>query len=103
MYLLISLSFLSMSLFCLAMDKHRDDIISVELSPYLCYFFRPLAWGVLIITFYFSGQLYGWSIGPAVFFGALAGGLLPLIFLLTYRAKIIPLIAIVLPIMAYAI
>jgi hypothetical protein len=92
-----------MSFFCLAMEKHREDIITAKLSPYLCYLFRPIAWILLLINFYISGQLYGWSIGPAVFFGALAGSLIPLILLLTYQAKIIPVVAITLPIVAYII
>jgi hypothetical protein len=87
-----------MSCFCLAMEKHRENIITAELSPYLCVLFKPISWVLLIITFYISGQLYGWSIGPAVFFGALAGSLIPLILLLTYHAKVIPVVALFLPI-----
>ncbi|MEI6894545.1 MAG: DUF3325 domain-containing protein [Colwellia sp.] len=101
MGVLLSLSFITMSCFCLAMEKHRKQIIMVELNACLSCFFRPLAWVLLISTFYMSSQLYGWTIGPVVFFGMLIGSLVPLILLLTYRAKAIPLVAILLPIVVY--
>ena len=93
MILLISLSFISMSLFCLAMKKHRKKLITQKLSPKVCRLFKPLAWLLLVFTLYISIGLYGWSIGPAVFIGALSGSLLPLILLLTYRAKMVPWLA----------
>jgi hypothetical protein len=89
-----------MVLFCLAMDKHRDQVLEKELPLILVRFFRPLAWCILIIIFYFSAQLYGWSIGPAVFFGALTIALLMLILLLTYKAKVVPALAAILPLSA---
>lgn len=97
MLLLISLNFSAMMLFCLAMEKHRQQVIAKEFPQFLSRFFRPLAWLLLIITFDISGKLYGWSIGPAIFFGALTAALLPLILLLTYRAKAVPVLAIILP------
>lgn len=98
MTLLLCLSFASMTLFCLAMDKHRKQIISRELPANLVKSFKPLAWVMTLVTFMLSIELYAWSIGPAVFFGALGGALLGLILLLTYYAKSVPLLAISLPI-----
>lgn len=100
MILLMCLSFTAMVLFCLAMEKHREQVIDIELPQFLSRAFRPLAWLLVMVTFYISGELYGWSIGPAVFFGALTAALLPLILLLTYQAKIVPILALVLPIVA---
>ena len=82
------------------MDKHRDQILEKELPLLLVRSFRPLAWFLLIIIFYFSAQIYGWSIGPAVFFGALTIALLILILLLTYQAKVVPTLAAILPLSA---
>ncbi|MGV2872708.1 DUF3325 domain-containing protein [Colwellia sp. E150_009] len=106
MILLMSLCFVSMSLFCLAMDKHRKQILSpkfinVQLPNILVLSFKPLAWLMLLITLTISVEQYGWSIGPAVFFGALSGCLLPLILLLTYRANLIILVSILLPIFLF--
>ena len=56
--------------------------------------FRPLAWLALIFSAYLSVALFGWSIGPALLFGALTMATLLLILLLTYRAKIVPQLAI---------
>ena len=97
MLLLMSLSFTSMVLFCLAMPKHREQVLSNELPALLVVSFRPFAWILLIITFFINVEFYGWSIGPALFFGVLSASLLPLILLLTYRPKIVPLLAIILP------
>ena len=101
MIVLLSLSFTTMTLFCLAMAKHRKQIVSIELPRLVTACFRPLAWFMLLITVYLSVTFYGWSIGPAVFFGALSGSLVPLILLLTYRATIIPLLAVILPVISY--
>jgi len=100
MILLMSLSFLAMVLFCLAMEKHRQQVINSELPPFLIHSFRPLAWLLLIITFYISGEIYGWSIGPAVYFGALTAALFSLILLLTYQARIVPLLSLISPLIA---
>ncbi|MFT4724798.1 MAG: hypothetical protein ACJA0T_000265 [Colwellia sp.] len=94
MVLLLSLSFVTMTLFCLAMEKHRKQIFLTESPRFVKACFRPLAWLMLLITVYLSVSLYGWSIGPAVFFGALSGSLVPLIFLITFRANFIPLLAV---------
>jgi len=91
-----------MVLFCLAMEKHRQQLTDKEFPQFLSRSFRPLAWLLLIITFYISGKLYGWSIGPAAFFAALTAALLPLILLLTYRAKVVPIVAIILPLVTCA-
>jgi len=100
MLLLICLGFSTMVLFCMAMEKHRQQVINSEVPQYLSNSFRPMAWLLLVITFYMSGDLYGWSIGPAVFFGALTAALLALILLLTYKAEVVPLLAIILPLAA---
>jgi len=102
MLLLICLSFSAMVLFCLAMEKHRQRVTDKALPPFLSHSFKPLAWLILVIAFYISGKLYGWSIGPAVFFGALTAALLPLILLLTYRAKVVLIVAIALPLIICA-
>lgn len=101
MMLLLSLSFVTMTLFCLGMEKHRKQIISLALPWFVNACFRPLAWLMLLLSFSVSIELYGWSIGPAVFFGGLSACLLPLILLLTYRATIIPVLIIVQPIIYY--
>lgn len=100
MLLLICFCFPAMVFFCLAMGKHREQVLEKELPLFLVRSFKPLAWFLLIIIFYFSAQLYGWSIGPAVFFGALTVALLVLILLLTYKAKIVPVLAAILPLSA---
>jgi len=100
MLFLICFSFSTMVIFCLAMDKHCDQILEKELPLFIVRAFRPLAWLFLIIIFYFSAQLYGWSFGPAVFSGALTVALLMLILLLTYIAKIVPVLAAILPLSA---
>ncbi len=102
MLLLMALSFSAMVLFSMAMEKHRQQVITKELPAFLSRSFRPLAWLLLIITFYISGKLYGWSIGPAIFFGVLTAALLPLILLLTYRAKAVPILALILPLVTCA-
>lgn len=100
MLFLVCFSFSAMVLFCLAMDKHRDQVLEKELPLLLVRSFRPLAWLFFIISFYFSALLYGWSIGPAVFFGALTVALLMLILMLTYIAKVVPALAAILPLSA---
>ena len=104
MILLMSLCFVSMTLFCLAMEKHRKQILSpilakFNLSNMVVISFRPFAWLLLLIALNISVEQYGWSIGPAVFFGVLSGCLLPLILLLTYRANLIILVSLFVPIM----
>jgi len=98
MLVLISLSFSTMVLFCLAMAKHREQVLQREISTLSVTFFRPLAWVLLAFTAYMSINMFGWSIGGAVLFGALMVASLLLILLLTYQATIIPHIAIVLSI-----
>ena len=100
MLVLTSLCFTVMVLFCLAMTKHRQQVIAHEVSILAVGFFRPLAWLLLSFTAYISIELYGWSIGPALLFGALTMATLLLILLLTFRAKIVPPLAIVISIMA---
>ena len=100
MLVLTSLCFIAMVLFCLAMTKHREQVIVHEVSILAVRFFRPLAWSLLSFTAYLSVELYGWSIGPALLFGALTIATLLLILLLTYRAKIVPKLAIVMSLMA---
>ena len=56
MLLLTSLSFLTMVLFCMAMEKHREQVIDRELPQFILRAFRPLAWVLLTITFYLSAQ-----------------------------------------------
>jgi len=94
MLLLTSLSFLVMVLFCLAMDKHRKQVFVQTMPKIATSLFRPLAWLVLLFTAYLSVALFGWSIGPALLFGALTMATLLLILALTYRAKIVPRLAI---------
>ena len=95
MFVLTSLSFLAMVLFCLAMDKHRKQVLEQKVSTIAVRFFRPTAWLMLIFTTYLSVEQFGWSIGVAVLFGALTIATLVLILLLTYRAKIVPQVAII--------
>jgi hypothetical protein len=95
-----------MTLFCLAMEKHRKQILSpilakFNLSNMVVISFRPFAWLLLLIALNFSVEQYGWSIGPAVFFGVLSACLLPLILLLTYRANLIILVSMLLPIISF--
>ena len=100
MLVLTSLCFTAMVLFCLAMTKHREQVIVHEVSILTVRFFRPLAWSLLSFTAYLSVDMYGWSIGPALLFGALTIAILLLTLLLTYRAKIVPKLAIVMSLMA---
>lgn len=100
MLVLTSLNFAAMVLFCLAMTKHREVVLEQRISNLVVKFFKPLAWTLLTLTAYLSTHLYGWSIGPALFFGSLTVAILALILLLTYQVKKVPLIAIVLPLMA---
>ncbi|AAZ24950.1 DUF3325 domain-containing protein [Colwellia psychrerythraea] len=93
MFLLTSLSFLVMVLFCLAMNKHREQVLTKTLPKVAILLFRPLAWLALLFIAYLSVALFGWSIGPAFLFGALTMATLLLIMVLTYRAKIIPQLA----------
>lgn len=93
MLLLTSLSFLVMVLFCLAMEKHRKQVLVQKMPKVAILLFRPLAWLVLFLTAYLSVTLFGWSIGPAFLFGALTMATLLLIMVLTYRAKIVPQLA----------
>ena len=97
----MSLNFFTMTLFCMAMEKHREQVTDTALPQWIVRSFRPLAWLGLAITFYISADLYGWSIGPAVFFGALSAALLCLILLLTYQARLVLSVALVLPLFAY--
>ena len=94
MFLLISLSFLSMTLFCLAVTKHRQKILDIDIPKSTVNCLRPLGWVLTLVTAYVSCQNYGWSIGLAVYSGALTAGLIPLIYLITYLPKIIPILAI---------
>ena len=94
MLLLTSLSFLVMVLFCLAMEKHRKQVFVQTMPKVAILLFRPLAWLALIFSAYLSVALFGWSIGPALLFGALTMATLLLILLLTYHAKIVPQLAI---------
>lgn len=94
MLLLTCLSFLAMVFFCLAMNKHREQVLTKTLPKVVTSLFRPLAWLVLLFTAYLSVALFGWSIGPALLFGALTMATLLLILALTYRAKIVPRLAI---------
>ncbi|PKG85080.1 hypothetical protein CXF85_05600 [Colwellia sp. 75C3] len=96
MLLLSSLCFTAMALFCLAMSKHRQQIIAQEVPKLVVRFFRPAAWLLLTFTAYLSVELFGWSIGPALLFGALTMAILLLTLLLTYQAKIVPQLAILL-------
>jgi hypothetical protein len=93
MFLLTNLSFLTMVLFCLAMDKHRKQVLVQTMPKVAILLFRPLAWLVLFLTAYLSVTLFGWSIGPAFLFGALTMATLLLILVLTYRATIVPQLA----------
>ncbi len=97
MFVITSLSFSAMVLFCLAMDKHRKQVLEQKISILAVRFFRPIACLILFFTAYLSVQQFGWSIGLAVLFGALTISTLVLILLLTYRAKVVPKVAVVLP------
>ena len=66
MLLLTSLCFTAMVLFCLAMSKHRQQIIEREVPNVVVRFFRPTAWLLLTCTAYLSIELFGWSIGSAL-------------------------------------
>jgi len=96
MLIITSLSFLAMVLFCLAMDKHREQILDKCIASTVVGFCRPTAWLVLLSTTYLSVESFGWSIGVAVLFGALTIATLLLILLLTYRAKTVPPVAVLL-------
>ncbi|OUR82571.1 hypothetical protein A9Q75_05880 [Colwellia psychrerythraea] len=100
MFVLISLCFSVMVLFCLAMKKHREQVLTQTVPNLVVLFFRPLAWLLLLLTAYLSVELFGWSIGLALLFGALTIATLLLTLLLTYRANIVPRLAIALPFMA---
>jgi len=100
MFLLISLCFAAMVLFCLAMHKHRKQVIDKKLPHLVVYCLKPLAWLLLLLAAYVSVELFGWSIGPALLFGALTVAILLLTLLLTYRAKIVLPLAAVLSLMA---
>lgn len=100
MLLLTSLCFTAMVFFCLAMSKHRQQILVQEVPNVVVRFFRPAAWLLLTFTAYLSVELFGWSIGPALLFGALTIAILLLTLLLTYRAKIVPPVVVFLPLVA---
>lgn len=93
MMLLMGFSFVGMTLFCLAMTKHRKQVFIRHVNPAIGQLFRPLAWLIMWVTFALSVQNYGWSIGPAVFFGALGAAVLFTILLLTYMARMLPWLA----------
>jgi hypothetical protein len=82
-----------MVLFCLAMTKHREQVLTVKVPVLVVRSFRPLAWLLLLYTGYLSIDIYGGSIGAALLFGALTIATLLLILLLTYQAKIVPAFA----------
>ncbi len=100
MFVLTSLSFSAMVLFCLAMDKHRKQVLEQKVPIIAVRFFRPIAWLILLFTTCLSVKQFGWSIGISVLFGALTVATLLLILLLTYRAKIVPQVAIALSLAA---
>jgi len=100
MLVLISFSFAAMLLFCLAMTKHRKQVLEDEISSLAVRFFRPFAWLLLLFTGYLSVDMYGWSIGPSLLFGALTIATLLLILLLTYRPKSAPKLAVIMPTIA---
>jgi hypothetical protein len=100
MLILTSLSFSAMVLFCLAMAKHREQVFEDKISIILVLFFKPFAWLLLSLTGYLSVDMYGWSIGPALLFGAITIAILSLTLLLTYRAKIVPQFAIIMLLIA---
>jgi hypothetical protein len=89
-----------MALFCLAMNKHRQQIIGQELPNIMVRFFRPSAWLLLMFTANLSIEQFGWSIGPALLFGALTIAILLLTLLLTYQAKRVLPLVVCLPLIA---
>ncbi len=100
MLLLMSLSFFTMSLFCVAMTKHRKQVFDLNVNNAIVLTFKPLAWLALLGTAYLSVKFYGWSIGPAVFVGVLTAAIFTIVLLVTYRAKSLPRLAVVLPLVA---
>ncbi len=99
MLILICLNFSAMVLFCLAMSKHRKQVLAYKVSNFVVNLFRPLAWLLLLFTANLSGELFGWSIGLALFIGSLSVSILLLILLITYQAKRVPQFAIVFSLM----
>ncbi len=99
MLILISLNFLAMVLFCLAMSKHREQVLTYKISTFIVSFFKPLAWLLLLFTANLSVEFFGWSIGPALFIGSLSVAILLLILLITYQVKRVPQFALVLSLM----
>ena len=100
MLLLMSFSFFTISLFCVAMTKHRKQVFDLSINNRMVLVFRPLAWLSLLGTAYLSVEFYGWSIGPALFTGALTATIFTVVLLLTYRPKLLPGLAVALPIVA---
>ena len=100
MLLLSCLSFTTMALFCLAMEKHQKQVIDTEIPAMITLLLRPLAWTQLTFTAYVGVEIYGWSIGPVVLLGAITIALLVLILLLTYKPKLVLIVAIILPFIA---
>lgn len=97
---LICLNFSAMVLFCLAMSKHRKQVLAHKVSSLVVSCFRPSAWLLLVFTANLSVELYGWSIGPALFIGSLSVSILVLILLITYQVRRVPQFAFVLALMA---
>jgi hypothetical protein len=99
MLVLICLNFSAMVLFCLAMSKHRRQVLTYQISSIVVRFFRPVAWLLLLFTANLSVELFGWSIGPVLFIGSLSVSILLLILLITYQVRRVPQFAIVLSLM----
>ena len=59
-------------------------------SNLLVSFFRSSAWLLRFFTANLSVELFGWSIGPSLFIGALTLSILLLILLITYQVRRLP-------------
>ncbi len=98
--MLLLMSFFTMSLFCVAMTKHRKQVFNINFNNTLVLTLRPLAWLSLLGTAYLSVEFYGWSIGPSLLVGALSAAFFSVVLLLTYRPKWLPGFAVALPVVA---
>ncbi len=81
----LALAFAGMAALCLSMDRHYAAAFLVKPRRTTALALRLAGWAGLALSFASAVLLDGWNFGPVQWIGALAGGALLVVALLSYR------------------
>ena len=84
----LACAYIAMLALCQGLERHYKQVWHTAPSLRLRRLLRGGGWLSLALSFYFSGQAWGWAMGPVGWFGLISLSGFALLMLLPYRPRL---------------